>query len=105
MPWTVTGEIESGPVALTLTAVLPVPTVTVEPLVARWSLTRLRAAADHAPDALVRHSRESLTASTILLGLDAAVLATAVSLPQAAVGLAPVEPAAAWSAASGRWSR
>ncbi|MEY9213773.1 hypothetical protein NI17_023045 [Thermobifida halotolerans] len=94
MPWSVNGEIEFGPIALTLTIALLAATIVVEPLAGRRSFARLRAAADHDPGALIRYSRESLVASAVLLVADIAVLATAVSLPTAAVGLALVEPEA-----------
>ena len=56
---------------------------------------RLLAAAAHDPAALLRFHRRSAASSAVLLAAEAAVLATAVSLPWAAVGLGPVDTAAA----------
>lgn len=91
MPWTVPGQIEFGPVATLLAITLLAASVTVKPWVGRREYARLLAAAAHDPAALLRFHRRSAASSAVLLAAEAAVLATAVSLPPEAVGWAPVD--------------
>ncbi|GAA3979874.1 hypothetical protein FOF52_20135 [Thermobifida alba] len=91
MPWTVPGEVEFGPVALTLTLVLLATAVALS----LWPEHRRIVAAvrswESVPDELFRFHRTRILVYTALLAVEVAVLATAVSLPPEAVGWAPVD--------------